>query len=68
MATPPPKECPATVTLGTPIVTEQVAQAAGVGAEGVIADRLGRLAVAEQVGGDDVVAFGQRRHHVLPRA
>ena len=47
---------------------EQVAHAAGVGAERVVAERLGRLAVTEQVGGDHVVTLGERRHHVLPGA
>ncbi len=47
---------------------EEVAQSAGERAERVVAHRLGRLAVAEQVGSDHVVALGERRHDGVPRA
>ena len=47
---------------------EEVAQSAGERAERVVAHRLGRLAMAEQVGSDDVVSLGQRRHDVVPGA
>ena len=40
---------------------QQVADPAGVGAQRVVAAGLGRLAVAEQVGGDDGEALGQVR-------
>ena len=46
---------------------EQVAHAAGVGAERVVAAWLGRLAVAEQVGREHGEAIGQLRHDALPR-
>ena len=45
---------------------EQVAQAAGVGPEGVVAGRLGGLAVAGQVGGEDPVVLRQVGHDVAP--
>ena len=45
----------------------QVADAAGVGAERVVAARLGGVAVAEQVRRDHRVAVGQERDHVVPR-
>jgi hypothetical protein len=45
---------------------EQVADAAGVAAERVVAARLGRLAVAEQVGRDDVRRLAEPLHHPLP--
>ena len=44
----------------------QVAQPVGVGAERVVAARLGRAAVAEQVRRDDGVPLGQRRDHLAP--
>ena len=65
---PPPSECPTIGRAGHVEGLEQVAHAAGVGAERVVAERLGRLAVTEQVGGDHVVTLGERRHHVLPGA
>ena len=46
---------------------QQVAHAARVGAERVVAARLGRVAVAEQVGRDHGEALGEVRHHPLPR-
>ena len=46
---------------------EEVANAAGVGAERVVAARLRRFAVAEQVGRDDGVVLRERLHHVRPR-
>ena len=45
---------------------QQVAQPARVGAERVVAARLGRAAVAEQVRRDHRVALGQRRDHLAP--
>jgi hypothetical protein len=45
---------------------EQVADAAGVAAERVVAARLGRLAVAEQVGRDDVRVLAEPLHDLLP--
>jgi hypothetical protein len=45
---------------------QEVAHAAGEGAQRVIAARLGGGAVAQEVGGDDVVALGQRGRHRLP--
>ena len=62
MATPPPSECPTNVASLVAERDEQVAHAAGVGAERVVAPRLGRLAVAEQVGREHGEALGQRRH------
>ena len=47
---------------------EEVADAGGVGAEAVVAARLGALAVAEQVGRDHGVALGEQRHHRHPGA
>ena len=55
---------------GRPLVPErdhQVADAARVGAERVVAARLGRLAVAEQVGRDDGEALGEVGEHPRPR-
>ena len=46
--------------------TEEVAQPAGKGAERVVAGGLGRLAVAQQVRGDDIVSAGQRGHDLAP--
>ena len=45
---------------------QQVADAAGEGAQRVVAARLGRGAVAQEVGRDDVVGVGQRGPHGLP--
>jgi hypothetical protein len=45
---------------------EQVAQSVRVRAEGVVAARLGRRAVPEQVGRDDVRAVAELGHHALP--
>jgi hypothetical protein len=45
---------------------QQVAQAARVGAERVVAARLGRAAVAEQVRRDDREVPRERRHHAAP--
>ncbi len=47
---------------------QQVAQPRSEGAQGVVALGFGRLAVAEQVGGDDIVMAGQQRHRVPPGA
>ena len=44
----------------------QVPQAAGVGAEGVVAPGLGRVAVAQEVGRQHGEVVGQGRHHLLP--
>ena len=46
----------------------QVAHAAGVGAERVVAARLGRLAVAEQVGREHGVGVGELLDRVAPTA
>ena len=46
---------------------QQVAQTAGVGAEGVVPERLGRFAMPDQVGGDDGEVACQQRHHLGPR-
>jgi hypothetical protein len=46
--------------------TEQVSHRARVRTERVIADRLGRLAMAQHVGGDDAVAIGEAGHHLAP--
>ena len=45
---------------------EQVAKAGRVGAQGVVAAWLGRLAMAEQVGGEHGVAIGQLRDDLVP--
>ena len=45
---------------------EQVAHAAGERAERVVAARLGRRAVAEQVGGDHRVALAEPRKDLAP--
>ena len=45
---------------------QQVADAARVGAERVVASHRGRIAVAEQVRGDDGVAVGEAQCHALP--
>jgi hypothetical protein len=45
---------------------QQVAHAAGEGPQRVVAARLGRGSVAEEVRRDDVVGVGQRRPHRLP--
>ena len=53
-----------------PVVTEgdqQIAHAARVGAERVVASGLGRAAMPQQVGRDHREALGERRHHALPR-
>jgi hypothetical protein len=46
--------------------SEQVSQAACVGAERVVTARLGRLAVAQEVGGDHAGRHGEALHHRLP--
>ena len=46
--------------------SEQVADPGGVGAERVVAARLRRAAVAEQVGRDHRVVLGEARHHLAP--
>ena len=46
---------------------DQVAHPVGVAAQAVVGARLGRLAVAQQVGGDHRVAAGQRVDDRLPR-
>ena len=53
-----------------PLVPErdqQIADPARVGAQRVVTARLGRFAVAEQIGGDDREALGQIGEHVGPR-
>jgi hypothetical protein len=45
---------------------QQVAHAAGEGPQGVVAAGLGRGAVTQEVGRDDVVGLGQRGPHRLP--
>jgi hypothetical protein len=45
---------------------EQVAQADRVGAEGVVAARLGGLTVAQQVGRENRVAIGELRDDLVP--
>ena len=45
---------------------EQVAHAGGVRPERVVAPRLGRLPVSEQVGRDHRVVLGEQRHHLVP--
>jgi hypothetical protein len=46
----------------------QVAQHVGMAAKRILPARLGRLAVAEQVGGDDREALAQHRRDVRPRS
>ena len=68
MATPPPSEWPTNDGLLHVEGDHEVADARRVRAERVVAARLGRLAVAEQVGRDDGVAvLGEDGHDVLPR-
>jgi hypothetical protein len=45
---------------------DQVAHPGGVGAQRVVAARLRRAAVADQVGGDHRVSLGEARHHLAP--
>ena len=55
---------------GRPLVPqsdEQVAEAARVRAERVVAARLRGATVARKIRGDDGVPLGQRRQHVAPR-
>ena len=49
-----------------PSAVEQIANAAGVGAERVVAPGLGRLAVSDQVGRDHRESSRQVGHHPLP--
>ena len=63
---PPPSECPTTRRALVAERDQQVAHAAGVRAERVVAARLGRVAVAEQVGRDHGEVARQVGHHPLP--
>ena len=65
---PPPSEWPTIGGAVDPDRGQQVADAAGVRAERVVAADRGRVAVAEQVGGDHRVAVGEPQRDLLPVA
>ena len=63
---PPPREWPTIVAPLDPDGGQQVADAGGVGAEGVVAADRGAVAVAEQIGRDHRVALGELEGDLLP--